>query len=141
MVGDAAADDLVQDTFLAAWRGLPRLRDTDRFGPWLHRIAVNRARSDLRARRHISEIALSLSPDAHPATVDLRGGVEIRADLMPALRALTEDQQTVVALHYAAGLTIAQTAEALGIPPGTVKSRLNAALEALRWRLSPEADA
>jgi len=44
-VGDAGAPDLAQDVFAAAWRALPKLRDPGSFGPWLHRIAVNRCRS------------------------------------------------------------------------------------------------
>lgn len=135
MLGESAAPDAVQDTFFAVWRELPRLRDPSRFEPWLHRIAVNRCRSMLRSRRRIMEISLESAHDAFAAR-DLRSDAETRALLMPALLGLSVDHRTVVALHYAAGLTIAETATVLMVPEGTVKSRLNAAFEMLRRALT-----
>jgi RNA polymerase sigma-70 factor (ECF subfamily) len=133
-VGDAGAHDLAQEVFLAAWRALPGLRDTGAFGPWLHRIAVNRCRSAVRGLRVVREIPLDDATAAR--AVDFRpdgfGAVEARAVVGPAFRRLGDDHRAVIALHYAAGRSIRECSEALGIPEGTVKSRLNAALEALR---------
>jgi RNA polymerase sigma-70 factor (ECF subfamily) len=132
-VGDAGAPDLAQDVFVAAWRSLPGLRDPGSFGPWLHRIAVNRCRSAVRGSGRVREIpmdAMTIDRTADPA--DGLGAVEARAMVGPAFRRLGDDQRAVIALHYAAGLSIRECGEVLGVPEGTAKSRLNAALEALR---------
>ena len=71
MLGESAAPDVVQDVFLAAWRELPRLRDPERFAPWLQRICVNRSRSVLRQRRQVREISLGRWHD-NLATEDIR---------------------------------------------------------------------
>ncbi|MDQ3673930.1 MAG: sigma-70 family RNA polymerase sigma factor [Gemmatimonadota bacterium] len=131
MIGDAAAADAVQETFLSVWRELPRLRDASRFSPWLYRIAVNRCRSMRRDRHWIREIALvEDSPVA--LSSDPRDPIEARVTLARALPRLSIDQRTVIALHYGANLTIVEAASVLGVPVGTFKSRLNAALGVLR---------
>lgn len=135
VVGETLARDLVQDAFLAAWQQLPRLRDPERFGPWLHRIVVNRGRSMLRSRRAVREIPVSAW---HEGTLvaphDGMGAAEARAVLASTFAALSFDQRAIIALHYAAGLSLREVAEALDVPVGTAKSRLAAALEALRKR-------
>jgi RNA polymerase sigma-70 factor, ECF subfamily len=132
-VGDAGAPDLAQDVFVAAWRALPGLRDPGAFGPWLHRIAINRCRSAVRGRGRVREIPMDeMTIDRIPDPRDGFGAVEARAVVGRAFRRLGEDQRAVIALHYAAGLSIRECGELLGVPEGTAKSRLNAALEALR---------
>lgn len=135
IVGSADAADVTQDTFVAAWQQLPRLRDATSFRPWLRRICVNRGRNWLRssARRGApasldTERVLSQTD----GWSDFRGAVEARALLEPAFERLTPDQRAVLALHYSMGYSIAEAADALGVPTGTAKSRLNAALSALR---------
>jgi RNA polymerase sigma-70 factor, ECF subfamily len=133
-VGDAGAPDLAQEVLVAAWRALPGLRDAGAFGPWLHRIAVNRCRSAVRGTGRIREIPMdegvaSGTPDRGH---DGFAAVEARAVVGPAFRRLGEDHRALIALHYAAGLSIRECGETLGIAEGTAKSRLNAALEALR---------
>jgi RNA polymerase sigma-70 factor (ECF subfamily) len=135
IVGSADAADVTQDAFVAAWQQLPRLRDAASFGPWLRRICVNRARNWLRssARRGVpapldSEGALTHTDPRG----DFRGAVEARTLLEPAFERLTPDQRTILALHYSMGYSIAEAADALGVPTGTAKSRLSAALSALR---------
>jgi len=136
-VGEAAADDVVQDAFLAAWRELPRLRDPDRFVPWLHRIALNRCRSVLRSPRRVRELPIDGHVAAErSASPDFRQAIETNEGVHAAFRRLTDDQRAVIALHYAAGLTHREVAAVLGIPEGTVKSRLAAALAALRVQLT-----
>jgi RNA polymerase sigma-70 factor (ECF subfamily) len=132
-VGDAGAADLAQDVFVAAWRGLPGLRDTAAFGPWLHRIAVNRCRSAVRGSGRVREIPMDDVTIDRAA--DARDGflaAEARAVVGPAFRRLGEEPRALIALHYAAGLSIRECAGVLEIPEGTAKSRLNAALAALR---------
>lgn len=140
IVDSTDAMDVTQDTFVAAWQQLPRLRDTSTFRSWLRQICVNRARNWLRsaARRGApasldSERALA-QPDQRS---DFRGAVEARALLEPAFERLTPDQRAILALHYSMGYSIAEAADALGVPAGTAKSRLNSALGALRAAVGP----
>lgn len=132
-VGETSAPDVVQDVFLAAWRDLPRLRDPELFRPWLHRIAANRCRSVLRSAARVREISMAAEPTHHGAAApDFRAAVEARSLVGPAFHALPEDHRALIALHYAARLSIHEIALVLDLPDGTVKSRLNAALTALR---------
>ncbi|HEY5628212.1 MAG TPA: RNA polymerase sigma factor [Candidatus Limnocylindrales bacterium] len=133
--GDAGAQDLAQDAFLAAWRALPGLRDPDRFGPWLHRIALNRCRSSVRGNGRVREIQMPPTMDEPSAAGDFRTAIEARAVVGPAFARLSDDARAVIALHYAAGRSIRECADVLGIPEGTAKSRLNAALAALRAQI------
>lgn len=137
IAGEQFAPDIVQETFVSAWRELRRLREPERFAAWLHRIAVNRSRSVLRSRRSVKEIALDDAGDI-PAKGDFRKDAESRTLLAPALLRLSPDHKVVIALHYAAGMSISEVAGVLQIPAGTVKSRLNAALADLRNSLSEE---
>ncbi len=140
VVGETLARDLVQEAFLGAWQQLPRLRDPDRFGPWLHRIVVNRGRSVLRRGRAVREIPVTAWHEGtlvHPH--DGMGAAEARAVLASTFSALSYDQRSVIALHYAAGLSLREVAEALDVPVGTAKSRLAAALEALRRQAGVDA--
>lgn len=134
-VGDAGADDVSQDVFIAAWRALPRLRDPERFGPWLHRIALNHCRSAVRGPGRVREIRLLDEILDIEAAGDFRDGIEARDVVGPAFRRLTHDQRAIVALHYAAGLSIRECGEVVGVPEGTAKSRLSAALHALRLEI------
>jgi RNA polymerase sigma-70 factor (ECF subfamily) len=139
VAGPEMAEDVTQDAFLVAWQQLPGLRDPDRFLPWLRRILVNRARDHHRGeRRRLQPTELT----AALAVVERRAGrtdpaseVDALTDLHHALEGLTLDQRAVVALHYLADLTVPEVASILGIPAGTAKSRLNAALVVLRRRL------
>ena len=112
---------------------MPKLRDSGSFGPWLHQIAVNRCRSEVRGAGRVREIPMDAMTAGRAADpVDDFGAVEARAVVGPAFRRLGDDQRAVIALHYAAGLSIRECGEVLGVPEGTAKSRLNAALETLR---------
>lgn len=133
IVGEASAPDVTQETFVKAWNELPRLRDPGAFEGWLRRICVNRARNWLRTqRRRPATASLEVAEATVPGPRDFRGPVEARAILVPAFERLTPDQRAVLALHYSLGYSIAESADALGVPQGTAKSRLNAALAALR---------
>lgn len=141
IVGDEAdARDAAQETFIAAWRRIRELRDPDRFDAWLQRIAVNAARMTLRARgrRRVREIpagdiaALAVAADrATPERSD--------ADVLGvALDRIPTDQRTILVLHHLEGHGVAELAEILEIPVGTVKSRLHTARRALEGALATE---
>ena len=139
IVGEADARDLAQETFVAAWTQLPRLRQPDAFRGWLRRIATNRCRNWLRAnRRRGARTQLSLDLDDGLSERladhrrDFRGAVEARALLEPAFESLSPDQRAILALHYSMGYTISEAADALDLRVGTAKSRLSAGLAALR---------
>jgi RNA polymerase sigma-70 factor (ECF subfamily) len=135
IVNDPAdAADAAQEAFVAAWRQLPRLKDPDRFDAWLQRIAVNAARMSLRARgrRRVREIAASaMAVAARTAVADPGGTTDDGARLATALDHLSADQRTILALHHLDGRSVAEIADVLGIPAGTVKSRLFTARRAL----------
>lgn len=135
------AEDAVHDAALAAWRAFDGLHDVDRFDAWFRRILVNGCRDRLRARaRHrVVDVGRELAESEHPVVRDASEAMAARDVLDRALTALDADHQVVVALRYHADLTVPAIAEALGIPEGTVKSRLHHALGRLRAAMT-EAD-
>jgi RNA polymerase sigma-70 factor (ECF subfamily) len=137
IVGAGDAADVAQESLVAAWQQLPKLRDGAAFTPWLRRICVNRSRNWLRARGRRPVAALDISDEGVASVIpdsggDFRRAAEARAILEPAFESLTPDQRAVLALHYSLGYSIAESADALGIHAGTAKSRLSAGLAALR---------
>lgn len=134
---DADARDAAQEAFVAAWRGLARLHDADRFDAWIQRVTVNAARMSHRSRRRrrVREIPVRRVPEFedHPAVAapaERDGRI-----LAAALHRLDVDQRTILALHHLEGRPVAELAAILDIPVGTVKSRLHAARHALRVAL------
>ncbi|HEY3336247.1 MAG TPA: sigma-70 family RNA polymerase sigma factor [Candidatus Limnocylindrales bacterium] len=143
ILGDEAdARDAVQDTFLRAWRELPRLREPDRFPAWLSRIAVNASRTTLSRRRRVTEIAVI--PDGSRAfdVVDPVAAYDDRqADLDVLERAfgrLTADQRAMLVLHHGERLPLNEIGATLGIEARTAKSRLFTARRALEKALAEE---
>jgi RNA polymerase sigma-70 factor (ECF subfamily) len=137
IVGPVDARDVTQETFVIAWQRLPSLRKPDAFGAWARRICANRSKNWLRGRiARGPQVSLDsddeLSASLPDRRADFRSAVDASATLAPAYEALTDDQRTVLALHYGLGYSIAETADALGIRSGTAKSRLNAALAVMR---------
>jgi RNA polymerase sigma-70 factor (ECF subfamily) len=133
---EADARDAAQETFVAAWRQLPRLREVDRFDAWFQRVAVNAARMTLRSRgrRRVREIpAVQVA-----ALVDTAVAAADADQLDAALRHLPLEQREILALHHLDGLPVAELAEILGIPVGTVKSRLHTARQALQRSLADQ---
>lgn len=125
------AEDAVQQAFLLAWRELPRLRDPERFEVWLHRLLVNACYEDVRQhRRWTSRIAMI--PVDGPPTADPAVSVDDRDALERAFRRLTPEQRAAFVLHHHAGFPLDATAEIVGVPVGTVKSRIHAATRSLR---------
>jgi RNA polymerase sigma-70 factor (ECF subfamily) len=133
------ARDAVQDAMVRAWRDLPGLRDPERFGPWLHRLTVN-ACLDLARRRRRRVIEVELTPIDQPSVPDAASQVADRDLLDHALARLEPEQRAVVVLRFFLGLSLPETAAALGIPVGTVKSRLHRSLAHMRISVTSEDD-
>src|SRR3954453_11347331 len=126
VTGDAAAaEDIAQEAFLAAVRNLDRFDRRRPFGPWLHRIVVNRAIDWTRARKLRAEIELVDGLPAPPEP-ELDGSPLRRiADLPP-------EQRAIVVLRHVLEYTPGEIAELLGLPRGTVNSRLRRALDRMK---------
>jgi RNA polymerase sigma-70 factor (ECF subfamily) len=136
ILGDEAdARDAAQETFVAAWRQIRRLREPERFDAWLQRVAVNASRMTLRARgrRRVREIPASqvVALAAHVGADTDRGPAADAARLDAALRLLPVDQRSILVLHHLDGRPLAEIAAILEIPVGTAKSRLFHARAAL----------
>jgi RNA polymerase sigma-70 factor (ECF subfamily) len=132
------AEDAVQAALIVAWHELRTLRDADRFEPWLHRILTNECYAVARRQRRWSaDIRVLPTPDQDDNAEILT--VNDRDQLERAFRRLTLEQRTVLVFHHYLGLPVTEVADRLGIPIGTVKSRLHHAVTALRASL--EADA
>lgn len=132
--GDTAtADDVAQETFLQAYRSLSRFRGDATFSTWLLGIAHNGWRNTWR-RAQTASGALPLATEAlSPSTAPAS---DLRHDLAIALRALTDDEQLALHLHYQQGLTHAEIAALLAQPLGTVKTNLLRGREKLRTELA-----
>jgi RNA polymerase sigma-70 factor (ECF subfamily) len=131
------AQDAVQQAFLLAWRELPRLRDAERFEVWLHRLLVNACYEELRRYRRWSANIRPLPADG-PAGSDETVSIDDRDALERAFRRLSPEHRAVVVLHHHAGIPLASIAEIVGVPVGTVKSRLHYGTRAMRAVLSDD---
>ncbi len=123
----AAAEDIAQEAFLAAVRALHRFDRRRPFGPWLHRIVVNRAIDWTRARQLRGEVELSERTAAVEA-VEPSGSDRLAA----AIAVLPPEQRAVIVLRHLLEYTPGEIAELLGVPRGTVNSRLRRGLDALK---------
>jgi RNA polymerase sigma-70 factor (ECF subfamily) len=125
-----AAEDIAQESFLAAIRALDRFDRRRPFGPWLHRIVVNRAIDWARARRLRGEVELD---DVLPARSE---SPELGAETLAALARLAPEHRAVIVMRYLLDLTPGEIARELGLPRGTVNSRLRRGLDALAEEFS-----
>ena len=136
---EARAEDLVQDAFVRAWQALPGFRFESAFSTWLHRLAVNTALMELRARR--GGEALETGDDAldHHATVDSAGHrTALGIDLERAVATLPPRARAVLVLHDIEGWKHEEIAAALDIAVGTSKAQLHRARGLLRARLGED---
>jgi RNA polymerase sigma-70 factor (ECF subfamily) len=145
-----AAADLTQETFVRAWESLPRLRRPGAFRGWLHQIAGNLVRDEVksgRVRLEVVESVLAGDGDGsrgglpeHPSSDDNPEERLLEEERSEAIRAaleeLPEEQRAAVVMHHMEGMRVHEIAEAMGVRPGTIMSRLARAREALRSRLS-----
>jgi len=132
LLGDRdAAAEAAQEAWLAIVRGIHRLDDPARFAPWAYRIVrhkcTDRLRRVTRSRARETELDADASED-HGQSAEVRVQERDRAaavaHLRGAIRELPAEHRTLLSLFYFQNLSVAEIAEAMGIPPGTVKSRL-----------------
>jgi RNA polymerase sigma-70 factor, ECF subfamily len=133
----AAAEDIAQEAFLSAVRALDRFDRRRPFGPWLHRIVVNRAIDWARARslRHEvgdEQVAVAAAPAPRPPD-------DLSSETMAALASLSPDHRAVVVLRYVLDYSPGEISTLLDIPRGTVNSRLRRGLDVLQDRVREDA--
>jgi RNA polymerase sigma factor (sigma-70 family) len=139
------ADDVVQEALVKAYRHLSRFRAGEPFGPWLLRIVANETKNLTRSRRRRADLAVRLSAleGGLAATADPQGPLgevlagERRGVLLKAVDALPDKERKAVVCRYFLELSEAETAQVLGWPRGSVKSRTFRALKRLREHLVP----
>jgi RNA polymerase sigma-70 factor, ECF subfamily len=140
--GGEESDDVVQEAFVKAFRHLSRFRVGESFGPWILRIVANETRNLVRSRRRRDALALRLPSAESDGTAadgpaDAVLAAERRAGLVAAVNALPERERQVLVCRYFLDLSEAETAQVLGWPLGSVKSRTSRALNRLRGQLVP----
>jgi RNA polymerase sigma-70 factor (sigma-E family) len=136
VAGDwAVAEELAQEAFVRLWRRWRWLRDPEAAPAYLHRTVVNLGNSAIRRRVLERRVATFRSWQL------VEAGPEAGMELQQAIGALSPGKRACVVLRYLVGVTEAQTAQVLGIAPGTVKSQTHKALRQLRQQLAEPAAA
>jgi RNA polymerase sigma-70 factor (ECF subfamily) len=133
------AKDAVQQAFLLAWRELPRLREPERFNVWLYRLLVNACYEEARRHRRWTTRVRVLPMDG-PIAPDQTAAVDDRDALDRAFMRLSPEHRAVFVMHHHAGLPLAAIADVVGVPVGTVKSRLHHSIKNLRAALDGEVE-
>lgn len=131
------ADDAVQETLVVAWRDLKGLRDPDGFDAWLHRVLVRCVYREANRERRGSARTIQI-PEI-PSQPDAARDIEDRDTLDRGFRRLRPEHRAVLVLHHYLGFSDDEAADALSVPAGTIKSRLNRATAALRAELDADA--
>jgi RNA polymerase sigma-70 factor (ECF subfamily) len=140
MIGDPdRAEDVTIDVFLEAYLSLSGFREESLFTSWLHRLTVNVCLEDIRrqkAKRHLPEESLECQQVASPGDLsDTVVNKELARRITSAMQFLPEGQRAAVVLFYVENLSCAEIARLLGIPRGTVKTRIFYGTRQLRDRL------
>ncbi len=131
------AEDATQQAVIAIWRKLPTLREPQLFDAWSYRLLVNACNDEARRRkRRLPPVADSrardpIAPDGHRVVID-------RDQLERAFERLSVDHRVVIVLHHYLDWPVERVAETLGLPTGTVNSRLNRALGKMRMALQAD---
>jgi RNA polymerase sigma-70 factor, ECF subfamily len=134
------AEDMVQETFLRAWRQMGRFDGRASFGTWVHRICINCALDHIRARKGKAEVEGDVFAQiAHggPSPERLAQSSEITALLLPALDLLTAMERAAFVLRHYEGLPIVEISRALGVEAGAAKHSVFRAVQKLRRALEP----
>jgi RNA polymerase sigma-70 factor, ECF subfamily len=131
------AEDATQQALLSIWRDLPQLRDPARFDAWSYRLLVRACYAEARRTRLASK--LRLLPADEPIGADGTSLVIDRDQLERGFRRLSIDHRAVVVLHHYLALPLSEVAETLGVPEGTVRSRLHYAMRGLRAAIAADA--
>jgi RNA polymerase sigma-70 factor (ECF subfamily) len=130
------AEDATQEAFVRAWREIPRLRDADRFDAWLRRLVVNACYDEARRVHRRAEVSLVSLGELSVADSASEAAETDRVER--AFRQLPLDQRTVLALQHYFALSHTEIAETLGVPLGTVKSRVRYGVAAMRAALDSD---
>jgi RNA polymerase sigma-70 factor (ECF subfamily) len=135
------ADDVVQEAFVAAYRALRRFRSGEPFRPWLLRIVINQSHNATRSRRRAQTLverasAWPVDTVLHDAPAVTALSTERRKLLVAALGEMRQADREILAMRYLLDLSEAETATALNLARGTVKSRTARALDRLRTELA-----
>jgi len=135
------AEDAVQDALMHAWRDLPRLRDVERFDAWMHRLLVNACQDQGRRQRR-QRAETPLGDEEHPGmSTDAGQMLAQRDELERAFRRLNAKDRGVIVLRHYLGLSTAETATAMGMREGTLKSRLHRAMKLMAAAMAAESRA
>ena len=143
---ESDAEDMVQETFLRAWREIKRFDGRASFGTWLHRICANRTVDFLRSRNRWQPANAGVGPDEDhdpfrglasdsPSPERSARSAQASATLQPALAALSESERTAFVLRHYEGLPIEEVASALGVQPGAARHSIFRAVRKLRKAL------
>jgi RNA polymerase sigma-70 factor (ECF subfamily) len=144
--GDAhRAEDLLQDTYLLAFRSMHRLADPARFRPWLlaiaHRVVIDAARGDTRLKRKPppeTDTPLTAIPADGPSPEEEARRAELRRRVLAVLRSLPEDYRLPLTLRYITGADAESIGAQLGLTNGALRGLLHRGLKMLRDRLPPD---
>lgn len=137
VLGDSdLARDALQEALVLAWRGIRALREPEAWEAWSNRLTV-RACYKLAGRERRLRLQPLMAEDDPAAAVDYRPAILDRDEIERGFRALGPDQRAVMVLHFYLGLPLQEVGSVLGIPTGTVKSRLHRGLLAMRSALAP----
>jgi RNA polymerase sigma-70 factor (ECF subfamily) len=131
------AEDATQQALLSIWRDLPQLRDPDRFDAWAYRLLMHACYAEGRRARRVLSIRMPMIDG--PMARDTMGAVDDRDQLERGFRRLSIDHRAVVVLHHYLDLPLDDVAQLLGVPAGTVRSRLHHAMRAMRASLAADA--
>jgi RNA polymerase sigma-70 factor (ECF subfamily) len=134
-------DDALQEAYVRAFRALPRFRGDAKVGTWLFRITYNACLDELARGRKVAHAPLDELAGQASDLPEPGDALGTRSELADALATLHPDERAVVLLVDAEGFDYAEAAEVLGVPVGTVASRLNRARNALRQALRPAIEA
>jgi len=138
LLGPDELDDREQEVFLAAWTGLRRFRGDAAFSTWLVRIAVNRASRHVRRGRPKTHPLVAEPADDATGPADAAATAESNGRVRLAIEALPPKLRVAFVLRHVEGMSGEEVAAALGVPSGTVRSRLHEARRQLAGRLGEE---
>ena len=131
------AEDATQQAFLDIWRNLPTLQDPARFNGWSYRILVHACYAEARRKPDWARES-DIDPSEMPAAQDRYGSIIDRDQLARGFRHLSMEHRTVIVLRCLLDMPMEQVADVLGVPAGTVGSRLSRAVKAMRAALEAE---
>jgi len=144
------AGDVTQEAFARAWNSLPKLRQDATFNVWLHQIALNLSRDLIRKRGNHPALSLdnyAVDEDGDSMSLQIESddptpevalvSSETKSAVRRAIKSLSPDHRTVVAMHHISGMDVDTIAKTLNVPRGTVMSRLSRAREILKRKLVP----